>query len=505
VSALDGASTWRGEGLAREAFYFDVDGVELFGSLYRAEPVRRGLGVVVCGTLSLEAIKSLVPQRLAAGVARAGGCALVFHYPGSGDSFGPVDASFAELRAAAVAAVAEARRRVPEVRWGLAGLSVGAAVAAAAAEEAAVEELLLLEPALDPVRWLDELVRASARSNLLGSADDGFAYGAPVPPLAPAQDPVALLRRFSGRSVVVRSEENPPQTPLPDGIEVRSVPGKWARWREEAPALVEAALAWLDEEPAGDGPALVRSFPRPGAGPGGIVERPAFVPTSRGPLGAVVANPPGEPRARLLFLHGNGDSRAGVNAHWTRTLRAVAALGIQVLRADWAGKFESDLAGAVDEGDRIPPVTELAAWFRACGNGEPLLVLGSCFGANAALYVAPEIGDIAALALVVPPLFPPRKRFLRRRDASAPDELDPDAAPRFAALLERTPVWLLSGADDGDYPAAAEAALGADRASRIEHTVLPGQTLHAFQSAATQEAAHAEIVAWAARTLGAVA
>ena len=227
-------------GMARSVFYFDGQQEDLYGSFYEGDG-RLGLGVVFCPAWSLEAIKSYVPRDVAAGVAALGGCALLFHYPATGDSFGCFEAVDLEaLRRSAVAAAAEARRRAPELRWALAGYTLGASVAVLAAAEAEVDALLLLEPALDPHAYAAELAEQARRGQLDRGGSAGFFYGQPLPRLgADDPSPVEALEGFGGDVLLVRSAEGAPATPLPAGSELRTVPGAYQRRRERAPELVD--------------------------------------------------------------------------------------------------------------------------------------------------------------------------------------------------------------------------------------------------------------------------
>src|SRR5207248_2295738 len=161
--------------------------------------------------------------------------------------------------------------------------------------------------------------------------------------------------------------------------------------------VVDAAVEWLAALPAAP-PAPRES--RAAAGTDGIVvEHPVLIPTGSGLIGGVVSEPADIPvAAQLMFLHGAGDPRAGVNAHWSRTMRGLAALGYQVVRLDWAQTWESH--SALPDGpiqDRKVPLPELVAWFRAHDEGRPFVLLGSCFGADAAAELAPDLHDLQAL------------------------------------------------------------------------------------------------------------
>ena len=226
-----------------------------------------------------------------------------------------------------------------------------------------------------------------------------------------------------------------------------------------------------------------------------------LIPTDRGLFGAVVTEPRAPIRAQLAFFHGAGDPRAGVNAHWAHTLRDVAALGVQVMRVDWAATYESHTAvGPVLSGRKVS-LDEIVEWFRARSEGRPLLLLGSCFGADAVAELAPSRDDIAALGLVVPQLAAPRRSLGRLLGRPQIPELTKSVAAALGEILDRVPVWILAGDGDGDYPAIVERHFHRRRI-RPTVSVAPGVKLHSFHSAAAQHTVHKEIVAWVAETLG---
>jgi len=260
-SSFDGAdSVWTGGGLHREVFFFDSSGVRLYGSLYVAAEPSRPFGVVACNSWGVEADRCDPLQRsVALRTAQLGGAGLVFHYPGYGDSYGELaGVSLEDLAAAALDALAEGRRRCPEVSWMFAGVAVGAAVACLAGRRASVKTLLLLQPALRPGAYFRRLAErteplapgSSPREMLEAGATPGMAYGYPLPrrvlDRADAIDTAvaAELAAFDGRVAAIRHTE-PQAEALPPRFEEVTVRGPWRFGAQNHPQLAAAAAEWL--------------------------------------------------------------------------------------------------------------------------------------------------------------------------------------------------------------------------------------------------------------------
>lgn len=244
---------WTGEGLRREAFFFDSGGERLYGSLYAAASPAHSDGVVVCNSWGFEANQcDRTKHTIAIAAARAGGAGLVFDYAGFGDSSGrPGEATLEGLAANARDAVAEAARRSHGERWTLAGLMLGAAVAALGAARADVSRLLLVQPALQPSRYFRRLERSATRAAARVPARAGTAYGYPLPrgiveAGAEADATVAAaLGDFAGDGAVVRHEEPQPGAIAPQRFEDVVVPGRWRFGARQAPSLAEAAIGQI--------------------------------------------------------------------------------------------------------------------------------------------------------------------------------------------------------------------------------------------------------------------
>lgn len=255
------ASCWEGEGLRREVFFFGSGGTELYGSLYAAVEPSRPFGLVACASWGVEADRCDPLLRSAAlSAARLGGAGLVFHYPGYGDSFGdPAAVGLADLGRAACDAVAEASRRRPKLSWTLAGLAFGASVASLAQARAAVESLLLIQPALRPSAYFEQLSRGPRRLKAGFSAGEeiaigttpGIAFGYPVPSRIARSGEgadravLAALAAFDGDGAVIRHRSLQEDEPVPPGFERVEVPGAWRFGAQNHRQLAGAVAEWL--------------------------------------------------------------------------------------------------------------------------------------------------------------------------------------------------------------------------------------------------------------------
>jgi alpha/beta superfamily hydrolase len=256
MSDWSNMETWQGNGLRREVFFFPSQGVRLFGSVYATTAPAPPLGVLICNSWGYEGnLASRLVHPISIAMARAGGVAVNFHYPGFGDSEGEWEAITMEAMAsAAVDALGEASRRYPDTRWIIAGLMLGASVACLAlGAGASVGQLLLVQPALRPGRYLARLARVSKRS-LEGPAPEpapGFAFGYPLSQAvldsaAPSDNAVAAaLASFDGEGAIVRYAK-PAATPsVPPNFEQVCAPGSWRFGTRDNPALADAAVDWL--------------------------------------------------------------------------------------------------------------------------------------------------------------------------------------------------------------------------------------------------------------------
>lgn len=247
---------WQGEGLRREVFFFPSQGVQLFGSVYATAAPAPPLGVLICNSWGYEGnLASRLVHPISIAMARAGGVAVNFHYPGFGDSEGEWEATTMEsMASAAVDALGEASRRYPDTRWIVAGLMLGASVAClAVGAGASAGELMLIQPALCPGRYLARLRRVSKRplGGPVPGPAPGFAFGYPLSQAAldsatASDDAVeAALVAFDGQGAIIRYAKPAAIPGVPDCFEQVCAPGSWRFGSRDNPALAGAAADWL--------------------------------------------------------------------------------------------------------------------------------------------------------------------------------------------------------------------------------------------------------------------
>lgn len=255
------AGTWAGDGLRREVFFFPSSDVELYGSVYATANASAPLGLVICNSWGYEAdLASTLVHPLSIALAKAGGVAVSFHYPGAGDSLGDPDETTIDLMATAAGdAMSEASRRYPRTRWILAGFRLGASIAAlAAGRGVSADGLLLIQPALSPSRYFARLERISKRSIGRPSPppSPGFAHGyrlaQPLLDSAPDADAEveAALASVDVIGTIVRCEAPAEVEGASEHFEEIRVEGSWRYGARNHSKLVRATAEWLRHEMA---------------------------------------------------------------------------------------------------------------------------------------------------------------------------------------------------------------------------------------------------------------
>lgn len=267
-----------------------------------------------------------------------------------------------------------------------------------------------------------------------------------------------------------------------------------------------------------------------------MTEEAAIVPTSLGPVGAIVTQPEGPPRIGLVLLQGGGDPcRAGVNASWARLARDLAGRGVAVLRFDFAQEGDSTIAGEQvkrEVGWRrntdLTIMRELAPWFRERASSVELLIAGSCHGARIGLDFAAEDGQVKGTFLIVPYLsnLPPNMRADKQvnkqkslpraselydhgssevqfhRDNVGEVEAVTDDSPleesivaSCRAAVASGPVHILIGEGDSQKPVALKERLGAE-GERLDVEVVPGTIIHPVTHPEVQELVTTRLLGW---------
>lgn len=247
------ASTWVGDGVRREVFFFPSRGVELYGSLYASAQPTHSLGVVVCPSWGVEGdLTETLVHVLALEVARLGGAALTFHYPGVGESWGRIeDTTMDSLATAAADAARAAAAHSHATDWMLAGYSFGASVACLARPAAGVPSVLLLQPALRPSVYFARLTRR-AQSAPGGSHGMRSAFGYPIPEriVEAAYEADAAVAAALPEGVSIRHELPPERNPLPRSMEEIVLPSRWSLGARRQFQLEAAVKEWLAQRMA---------------------------------------------------------------------------------------------------------------------------------------------------------------------------------------------------------------------------------------------------------------
>lgn len=226
-----------------------------------------------------------------------------------------------------------------------------------------------------------------------------------------------------------------------------------------------------------------------------MTDHPVLIPTSEGPVGGIVSEPPGETRAALMLLQGYGrPARSGVNAFWTRLARSTAELGLVTLRFDYSREGETLPIGEGGSGQRwkadldLRLLEQVATWFRARIQGAPLLLAGSCSGARMAIeFAGRQPQAIAGTFLVVPYL----KAFAQPDGEGVAefeelDPVDPSVVGCMNAILTHAPCWVLVGENDDPNLARLERSLG-PTSHELTVEVLPSVALHLLDQPPLQQ------------------
>lgn len=241
-----------------------------------------------------------------------------------------------------------------------------------------------------------------------------------------------------------------------------------------------------------------------------ISDWPVLIPTTEGPVGGVVSVPAGDMRGALVMLPGHGPpARSGTNALWTRMARALAGLGVAVLRIDYAREGETIPIGEGQGGARWKLTIDrslacqAARWFSREVGGRPLMFAGSCGGARLSIELAGnEFRPAAGIFAIVPYLeVLPQAAEEQEGRATEIRDVDPAMVDRLRTIMESGPAWILVGEHDTfpDIP-MLKRMLG-PAARHLEVEVAPRQALHYLDHPHIQEQAESRLLARLSRAL----
>jgi hypothetical protein len=223
----------------------------VYATLYSPGDRPATSGVLVCPSWGSEG-RHLIEwtHRLAHAAASSGAAALLPQWPGTQDSDGDPEAvTFDRLVEAGRDSIAAVSAVTGALRWGLAGVRIGASAAALLAPEVDAPWLLLAQPALDPAAYFDAIERSARRSSLGAAPPKGWAFGHPLPAgLRGPEDGARVseaLDAFRGRGAVVRYRR-PPDGPVPSGFELVRSWGDWRRPpRHDHSVLLADCRRWM--------------------------------------------------------------------------------------------------------------------------------------------------------------------------------------------------------------------------------------------------------------------
>jgi dienelactone hydrolase len=412
----------------------------LFGWLHSdVEAAKADVAVLICGTLSREALDSHHSLRVMADAfAQAGYPTMRFDYAGSGDSRDIAETLDAPAEHWAVwqqnihDVADELRRRTGARRLIFCGLRIGATLAAtAAASRDDVAALILLAPVMRGRSYLRQLQIEAGLAQGKGTTNGG---GLAFHELSLSAETVDLigqvdlrrLRLGAGLQVAIFSQT--PTRPLSesvsawrergvtvqsygfDGLEPLLCPDTQG-YRE--PAAATGIINWLN----GAVPA------RPYAGgwvpafdaqdlllPGCVETAHHFGPKDR--LFGILSRPAGYASETAVIIVNTGrNPRSGVGRFGVEFARRLAAEGITALRFDFAGLGDSiglpgeeDMRSDVFENDRSADISAAIDTLEQLGCRR-FMVHGICSGAYHGLHAAVRETRIEAVLMANLPLF----------------------------------------------------------------------------------------------------
>lgn len=400
-----------------------------FGLLHRGA-VTVGCGVVLASPWGIDEIAARkVLFRLATRIAASGIPVLRFDYPGTADAIGQRVDGFGSWVGRARTGGDRLKATCGVETLIFAGLGLGATVALMAAAECDdVAGLMLAAPVVSGRRYLREIsLGAPMVEQGLGldasQRPEGVTIGGIVMPSAVAADlrSIDLMSVEAGPPkpmLVVERASQPQDSALAQRFAEFGWPVERAAFDDYNAAMDNPTIAVMPDATIAAMADWVGTIAPAVVGRMGRSEpaRPVKVATSTGTDEALsiggrlfgVLSQPAEPRtdATVVFLNSGYDHHAGWAYQWAQAARALAAAGIASLRFDMAnigdspaaaGAPEQVLYGAGQQADIVAAVDMLAAR----GDG-PIVLVGRCSGAYAALNAAAADGRISGTVAINP-------------------------------------------------------------------------------------------------------
>ncbi|MFE4924868.1 alpha/beta hydrolase [Streptomyces sp. NPDC056661] len=220
-------------------------------------------------------------------------------------------------------------------------------------------------------------------------------------------------------------------------------------------------------------------------------EEPLFLAAGDDRIFGVLTSPSREPSGLGVLLLAGGVYVLNTNKNrmFVDMARLLGGAGHYVLRIDYRGVGESTgtIGGyALDDPN---PLDVRSAMHRLLGTGvQKLVLVGTCYGARAAMHVAAEDPELAGMILFAPPI-----GDLDRGEAPTADRIGPLFVDRLGKLAHRRiPTSLIYGVDDAYYHDFQQAKNGPlaelfQPGSPLSVTTLPGKA-HGLERVATQQA-----------------
>jgi hypothetical protein len=237
-----------------------------------------------------------------------------------------------------------------------------------------------------------------------------------------------------------------------------------------------------------------------------MTDRPVFIPTAAGPVGAVVSHPGTPPSACVVIVGGIGGRRSGINRLWTRTAWDLAREGFAVLRMDYPGRGESALAAPKPSTDAL--IAASSKWFLGTVPELDVHLVAACYASR----IVPALADgvpVASVTMVSPYVrrLPPeprsRSRVARRLSRvmhrAVSPRIDRPLFDALATVARRARTVAIVGELDPllpDVRALHEHIRQVNPEGQgLDVDVVPGMALHESMGAA-QDQTIAHVVGW---------